>query len=141
MGVVLQKRRYTWLKYTCVACITLGIVVFQYGKINLRKDDEGENSMYGLLLLLLSLSLDGITGPKQEQLSALYQPSVHQQMFWTNVWACGYTLVGCLLSGQGREGLVFLMHNPQLGQYFVVFAICSVRSYSSRVSGLLCIQT
>ena len=114
-------------RYACVICITCGIVVFQYGKL-LGQSSSGENSVYGLGLLLLSLSLDGITGPKQEQLWAMYEPSVHQQMLWTNVWACGYTLIGCLISGQGHDGLVFLMHHPDLSQYFVVFAICSVRT-------------
>ena len=124
MGVLVRGKRYSMREYLCVFAITAGIALFQMGKL-VPKSQERENSSYGLALLFASLALDGITGPKQEMLCQTYKPSVHQQMMLTNVWAFIYTLLGCIVTGQGQQGVLYLMSNPALLGPLAIFSACS----------------
>lgn len=128
MGVLINKRQYQMKEYATVLCITIGIFIFQYGKqqsADKAVTGEKENSMIGIALLGLSLLLDGITGPKQEELKRNFRPSVHQQMFFTNLWAFAYTLCCALLTGQAMEGVFYIIANPELWGPLLGFSICS----------------
>ncbi|KAF1779354.1 UAA transporter [Phytophthora cactorum] len=105
MGVLIRRKKYTLRDYICVVVITTGIA-----------HAERENSTYGLLLLFLSLTLDGISGPKQEEIAHQLRPSVHQQMLNTNIWAVVYTAL---------EGFFFCMENPAILNSVFYFSVCS----------------
>ncbi|GAB9471348.1 Drug/metabolite transporter [Globisporangium polare] len=124
MGVLIRRKKYTVREYICVLLITIGIAVFQLGKAS-SKHAAQENSSYGLILLFLSLTLDGISGPKQEEISQTLRPSVHQQMFYTNLWAVIYTGAGALLTGQALSGFFFCVENPAILNSVFYFSICS----------------
>ncbi|KAI9911589.1 hypothetical protein PsorP6_009859 [Peronosclerospora sorghi] len=124
MGVLIRGKKYTIRDYICMLVITTGIAVFQLGKQS-AKHVERENSSYGLVLLFLSLTLDGISGPKQEDLAHRLRPSVHQQMLHTNVWAIVYTGLGALLTGQARDGFLFCRENPAILHSVFWFSVCS----------------
>ncbi|OQS03560.1 Drug/Metabolite Transporter (DMT) Superfamily [Thraustotheca clavata] len=125
MGVLIGRKKYALKEYISVFLITVGIVVFQLGKAASPSKQAQENSYYGLGLLFLSLTLDGITGPNQEFLSATYKPSVHQQMLNTNLWAVVYTAIGCIVTGQGIVGLNFCLGNPEIYSALFFFSVCS----------------
>lgn len=124
MGVFIRRKKYTLRDYVCVIVITAGIAVFQLGKGS-NKHAERENSTYGLLLLFTSLTLDGISGPKQEEISHQLRPSVHQQMYYTNIWAVIYTGIGALVTGQAFTGFWFCVENPAILNSVFYFSICS----------------
>ncbi|ETV80537.1 hypothetical protein H257_06794 [Aphanomyces astaci] len=128
MGVVLGRKKYSWKEYVSVILITAGIVIFQLGKDSSKgsgKQQQTENSVYGLGLLFVSLFLDGLTGSGQEQMVEQHKPSVHQQMLNTNVWAVIYTGIGCVITGHGIHGLNFCLANPEIYQSLLYFSICS----------------
>lgn len=127
MGVIIRKKKYSLKEYLTVFTITIGIALFQYGKLSGKASSmKEENSSFGLMLLFISLALDGMTGPKQEVLNAKYHPTVHEIMLYTNIWAFLYTLCGCIITGQGMEGLVYIMENAsELAMPLLGFAICS----------------
>ncbi|TMW65174.1 hypothetical protein Poli38472_009341 [Pythium oligandrum] len=124
MGVLIRRKKYTVRDYICVLFITAGIAVFQIGKAS-SKHATQENSTYGLLLLFTSLTLDGVSGPKQEEISHTLRPSVHQQMFYTNLWAVIYTGAGALVTGQAWTGFRFCLENPAILNSVFYFSICS----------------
>ncbi|KAL3666448.1 hypothetical protein V7S43_008696 [Phytophthora oleae] len=124
MGVLIRRKKYTLRDYICVVVITAGIAVFQLGKAS-TKHAERENSTYGLLLLFSSLTLDGISGPKQEEIAHQLRPSVHQQMLNTNIWAVIYTGIGALVTGQAFEGFFFCIENPAILNSVFYFSVCS----------------
>lgn len=132
-GVLFAKKKYSWREYLCVVLITAGIVVFNLSGTHKQGRD---NSTYGLVLLSLSLVLDGVTGSAQERLKARCKPTVHEMMFFMNSWALAYLTVAAYASGQGTAGLRFCMENPAvmssllgfslaatLGQNFIYFTI------------------
>ncbi|DAZ94816.1 TPA: hypothetical protein N0F65_012843 [Lagenidium giganteum] len=124
MGVLIRRKRYSWQEYLCVVLITIGIAVFQLGKQSSHKATQ-ENSTYGLFLLFTSLALDGVSGPKQEEIVATLRPTVHQQMFYTNLWAVIYTGIGAVATGQAYEGFAFCVANPRILNWVFCFSICS----------------
>nr|CCA17649.1 Drug/Metabolite Transporter (DMT) Superfamily putat [Albugo laibachii Nc14] len=147
MGVLLGNKRYSMQEYLCVVLITLGITMFQFGKMataSPSKHSTQENSMYGLFLLFASLTLDGVSGPKQEQLCQQLKPSVHQQMMYTNLWAVVYTGIGAIFSGHAFTGIRFCMENPTILQSIFYFSICSAMGQNfiyftiQRFSALTC---
>lgn len=123
MGVLIRRKQYQWKDYLCVILITTGIAVFQLGKTSSKPTKE--NSIYGLLLLFISLALDGISGPKQEEIAHQLRPSVHQQMFYTNLWAVIYTGIGAIITGQAFTGFWFCVENPAILYSVFYFSICS----------------
>lgn len=124
MGVLLRGRKYSLINYVCVVVITAGIAIFQLGKAS-AKHAERENSAYGLFLLFSSLTLDGINGPKQEEIAQQLRPSVHQQMLNTNIWAVIYTGFGAIVTGQALDGFFFCIENPAILNSVFYFSVCS----------------
>lgn len=77
--MLLYRRRFGRQKYVVVGLVTLGISLFM---LNGNKKGGGENSAYGLLLLLVNLLIDGLTNSTQDQLFALYPGYSGQQMMF-----------------------------------------------------------
>lgn len=63
LGVILGRKSYSKQKYLFVLMIVIGVVMFMYkeGKVN----KNTENAGLGELLLIMSLSMDGLTGAIQ----------------------------------------------------------------------------
>jgi hypothetical protein len=63
-GVLINGTKYPAVKYVSVFIVTIGIVVVNlYGE---RKEDNTATEIFPLLLLVLSLILDAVVGPRQE---------------------------------------------------------------------------
>ncbi|CAM9854998.1 unnamed protein product [Chrysoparadoxa australica] len=118
-GVLFAQKRYSIRDYTCVALITAGIITFNMGG---KQKTGKENSSYGLMLLALSLILDGVTGSAQERLKKACTPTVHEMMFHMNLWAFTILTLACVVTGQGLEGFKFCHQNPVILQHLIGFA-------------------
>mmetsp|Transcript_28322 Transcript_28322/g.39837 ORF Transcript_28322/g.39837 Transcript_28322/m.39837 type:complete len:314 (-) Transcript_28322:1973-2914(-) len=78
MGWFVEKRSYQTKEWIGAACITIGIVVFNLSRIQEKggeKDQQDQDSMYGLGLLALSLFMDGMLGACQGLLKRESQPN------------------------------------------------------------------
>ena len=89
--------------------VTAGIAVFQWKAEKSGKPGQ-ESNLFGICLLLLSLLLDGLTGPRQKAILSETKCSGTQMMLTCNVYALLLVLVGLFSSyGEGLEGLKFIM--------------------------------
>lgn len=63
LGLLVGNKTYAMKKYICVLMIVIGVVLFMYkdGKSNTEQDSSG----IGELLLVMSLSMDGLTAAIQ----------------------------------------------------------------------------
>ena len=114
-SMLINAKRYSWVKYTCVALMSLGITWFQFAGERKAKHGAlaaaaapaaGAGGLFvgeslGLLLLGISLCLDGITGPLQEVLKSEHHLSPMEQMLVNNIWATALMVVIALGMGQG----------------------------------------
>lgn len=114
--------RFSITETLTVLLITAGITVFRMAGKELS--NEG-NSVYGLLLLFGSLALDGATGVGQDRLNKQHRPSAFQLMFHLNFWVVLMLAVAVLVTGQGIEGWIFCVKNPQAALYIAMFSVSS----------------
>ena len=102
--VLFLRKQYSFMKYACVILMTVGIAMFQMsGKKKLATEGFGGEG-FGMLLLGVSLALDGITGPLQELLKAR-KLSNNQQIIVNNVWATLLMVVVAAFLGQLDYGV------------------------------------
>lgn len=69
---------------------------------------------FGVALLLVSLFLDGFTGPMQESVIEHYRPTVHQLMLGTNIAAIVWTFVCLVLTQTFVPAVNFLLLYPEV---------------------------
>lgn len=63
LGVLIGRKSYSLQKYLFILLIVVGVVLFMYKEGQTTK--ASENSGLGEILLILSLSMDGLTGAIQ----------------------------------------------------------------------------
>jgi len=124
MGVIVFGKKQDWIKYVCVLLVTSGICVYMWDEIS-HSTSGTQTSVYGIVLLLGSLALDGITGPFQDDLVKHYRPSAQAMMFYTNLWATIYTGIALIFTGQGVEGVNFVSTHPSVIPHIALFSVLS----------------
>merc|ERR1712226_1607670 len=99
-GIVLGGKSYSMIKYLQVVLVTLGVCVFNFGKS--KKKGGSSDSSYGLVLIIISLLLDAVTGGLQDKVkkrtkelnppkpgsTVAVKPTMHESMFWINFSGC-----------------------------------------------------
>lgn len=122
LGVLLGRKSYTLKKYLFVLLIVIGVALFMYkeGKVN----KSAENAGLGELLLVLSLSMDGLTGAIQERMRAAHAPSGQYMMLSMNSWSTIMVAIPLILTGEGKKFLQFTARHPELLQHLGSLAIC-----------------
>ncbi|PRP88931.1 Drug/Metabolite Transporter (DMT) Superfamily [Planoprotostelium fungivorum] len=114
MGLIVLGKKQTTTKYICVSLITGGIAVFMMAGGSGKHKAESSDSLYGLILLTLSLTLDGIIGPLQERVQSKYKPMPKHMMYYTNAWSSFFLFFILILTGDGINGLKFCSRHPEL---------------------------
>lgn len=124
VNVLWYHRKQTVWQYINVVFVTLGLIVFRYDVS--RTEGEG-SSHYGLFLLVVSLAMDGITGPSQEDLRNRYRPSSQQFILYCNLWGCIFLSLTLMATGEGLSGVHFILakENRSLAWSIVTFCVCS----------------
>lgn len=121
--VLVLRVRYPTSKYVVVLVMTLGISLFQGSKMLSSSGPSTE--MYGVLLLLASLVLDGVCGPTQERVHREFPCSNLAFMFLNNLHAVGVLGLPLLLTHQLVEGVQFCIDYPEVGKHVLTFALLS----------------
>ena len=115
-------RKYSLRKYVSVFIITSGIVrsptfppsriVFQMMSKKKRISQES-NSTFGLILLFLSLCMDGVCGMQQDVVVPRFKPSPLRLQQMLNVFGMLVSFATATLKGELRPGVQFLLRNRQ----------------------------
>ena len=123
MRIVTVGQRYTLQEYFQVFVITAGICSFMLFEDGAKSGKE--TSLIGLSLCIVSLILDGFTGPTQERINAQHKPSMAQMMFFLNFWAILFVLALLLITGQLWTGLRFFTSYPEVLPEVAIFSLLS----------------
>ena len=100
---------YVW-HCQCVLHYPFYVVVFQLMKTS-HKTSKEPNSFFGLLLLFLSLCMDGICGMQQDVIVPRYKPDALRMQQMLNVYGIAVSLITSLIWGELLPGLRFLFTN------------------------------
>ncbi|XP_054616480.1 solute carrier family 35 member B1 isoform X1 [Dunckerocampus dactyliophorus] len=87
LGVTILRKRYPMAKYLCVLLIVSGVALFLY-KPN-KSSGVADDHLFGFgeILLLASLTLDGLTGVAQDHMRSHFQTSANHMMLNINLWS------------------------------------------------------
>jgi UDP-galactose transporter B1 len=121
LGNALVGVKYRWHEYLIVLTITAGIALSQ------QSGGKGvkENTWFGMVLLFISLVLDGITGSHQHLFDREYKLSTHDLMLGMNAFALLYTSIALVFTGEGSRGLEYVISHPWLQQDIFLFGLAS----------------
>lgn len=134
LGVLIGNKKYSLQKYICIILIVIGVAAFML-KENKSKTTE-ESFGLGEILLILSLSMDGLTGAIQDRMRASSRPSAQQMMLAMNGWSTLILGVALITTGELSEfigftskypyiilNLVLLAFTGALGQLFIFMMV------------------
>jgi UDP-galactose transporter B1 len=121
LGVLVGRKSYPLQKYVFILIIVIGVVLFMYkeGKVN----KSTENTGLGEILLVLSLSMDGLTGAIQERMRAATRPSAQHMMLAMNWWSSVMLVAAIIVTGEGKEFLAFAFKHPELYWHLILLAL------------------
>ncbi|XP_006889376.1 PREDICTED: solute carrier family 35 member B1 [Elephantulus edwardii] len=129
LGVTLLKKKYPLAKYLCVLLIVAGVALFMYKPKKVVGMEE-HTIGYGELLLLLSLTLDGLTGVSQDHMRAHYQTGSNHMMLNINLWSTLLLGAGILFTGELWEFLSFAERYPAIIYNILLFGLTSALGQS-----------
>lgn len=126
-SLLLGGASYTMREYLQVAAIIGGTAVVSMGK---KKGGSSTSSTMGVVYIVMSLVLDGVTAGFQKRLktdtaAAGVKPKPYDFMFWTNLFMCVTAVVIAGGLGEINTGMAFCLGNPEIMSKIVKFAICS----------------
>ncbi|PJF16520.1 hypothetical protein PSACC_03714 [Paramicrosporidium saccamoebae] len=125
MNFVVYRRKFEWYKYVSVAMITAGVSGFML--FEKEGGRGGANSLYGLLLLLINLMVDGATNSWQDKMfidHRLYGP---QMMFFMHLFSSIFLFLYLLLNPWNHEfsaALAFARNYPTVRGDVALFGLC-----------------
>ena len=126
-SLLLGGASYEIREYLQVAAIIGGTAIVSMGK---KKGGGGSSSTLGIVYIMLSLALDGVTAGFQKRLKTEtakvgVKPKPYDFMFWTNLFMLATAAVIALGLGELQSGTAFCVANPEILSKIVKFAVCS----------------
>ena len=126
-SLLLGGATYTLREYIQVAAIIGGTAIVSMGK---KKGGSSASSVIGVMYILGSLVLDGITAGFQKRIKtetkkAGLSPKPYDFMFWTNLYMCLTALVVATGLGEVTSGMSYCTANPEIFTKIIKFAVCS----------------
>ena len=125
-SLLLGGATYELREYLQVAAIIGGTAIVSMGK----KKGGGSSSLMGVVYIVLSLVLDGVTAGFQKRLKTEtakvgVKPKPYDFMFWTNFFMMLTALVIATGLGELQSGTAFCVDNPEILSKIIKFAVCS----------------
>jgi len=126
-SLLLGGATYSVREYLQVAAIIGGTAVVSMGK---KKGGGTSSSTMGVVYIIGSLVLDGVTAGFQKRLKAEtakagVKPKPYDFMFWTNLFMFVTAAGVALVLGELTSGMAFCAANPEIYAKIVKFALCS----------------
>ena len=140
VGFFIERKSFLVKEWISAALITIGIIMFNFSRMNNQhQEQEGntgsstEDSVYGLLLLVFSLAMDGLLSACQNSLKSSSQrgagagagagkaggrryyrpPKALETMLWTNAYALLFLIPLSIWSGQFSNGIKLMNLSSQ----------------------------
>ncbi|KAF8926602.1 UAA transporter [Dissophora ornata] len=130
MNILLYRRQFPMYKYVCVALVTIGVSGFMLwapvDEHKMSKKGAVNSSLYGLFLVAINLTLDGVTNSTQDQIFHAFKVSGQQMMCIMNLCMSAYMTVW-LLNPWNPElvsAITFCQTHPAIIKDIIMFSIC-----------------
>ncbi len=140
VGKLFYRQNYEWYKYISVLMVCGGIGIFSVGKgfANVVEQTNPSlevsnvsNMITGVVLVVLNLSLDGVTNNEQDKLFKTLNTTSMQMMKYLNIWQAiylGLYLTGDLLIYKSTSNIIqafdMMSQSASLSIDIALFCIC-----------------
>ncbi|KAL8599769.1 hypothetical protein ACOMHN_040479 [Nucella lapillus] len=125
LGVLFAGKRYPVTKYFFVLMIVIGVALFIYKDDKASTASDSHTMGVGEMLLLVSLTLDGLTGATQDRMRGEHKTAATSMMFAVNAYSVLWLAVGLLLTGEIFEFVGFVGQFPYVIANILLFSVCS----------------
>jgi len=125
LGVLVGRKRYPLLKYLFILMIVLGVALFMYKDGASKASSGGGILGMGEILLLVSLTCDGLTGAVQERMKAEYSTKSGHMMKAMNLWSMAYLGLALIVTGEGWQFFSFVSRHPSVLWHMASFSVAS----------------
>jgi len=135
LGVLIGRKKYPLLKYLFVFLIVAGVALFMY-KDKPKSSTDSTILGIGEILLLLSLTCDGLTGAVQEIMKREHQTKSGHMMTAMNMWSILMLGAALVATREMFEFFSFVQKHPDilwqmsslsvasaLGQHFIFMCV------------------
>lgn len=142
---VIRGKRYPWQEYVAVLLLCGGVVLFTVG--GAKNKQQAENTTYGIIILAISLVLDGATGALEdrvvEELGWKHGEGTFDLMMFINLWSIPTTVIVMVCVG---DFSIFEMTTTQLtnlsmlgvaGSFGQVFIFYTLSNFGALVVAML----
>lgn len=123
LGVLLGSKVYPVRKYFFVSLVVIGIVLFMYKDGSPTKKQAESQTGFGVLLLLLSLMMDGLISAVQERMKAEHSTKSGHMMLNMNGWSVIFSGIVIIASGELFQCIQFLHRYPSTVWHISTFSI------------------
>ena len=128
---------YSFREYAQVFLVICGTAIVSMGKkkSNASIASSPPSSSLGILFIILSLVMDGVTAGvqkrlKREAMDSGSKPKSYDFMFWTNMYMMLTGLVVSTVIGDLSSGWIYCTENPEIWNLIVKFSLCSALGQS-----------
>ncbi|MCL4128401.1 UNVERIFIED_CONTAM: hypothetical protein GTU68_037634 [Idotea baltica] len=125
LGVMLGRKSYSWRKYLFILMIVIGVALFMYKDNASGGEKAGDGIGLGEILLLLSLTMDGLTGAVQERMISESKTKSGHMMLNINLWSIAYLPFALVITGELFSFMDFVQKFPEVLINMMIFSLCS----------------
>jgi len=123
--LLLGGATYEWKDYIFAVLIVAGAALLSGAR---RNGNGGSTSYVGLVCILVSLGMDGLTAGLQKRLKRTHvqvPPTTFDFMYFTSIAMLVVSLVVALITNDLVTGWQFLQHNPSVWGLILQVCVCS----------------
>ncbi|KMZ70613.1 UDP-galactose/UDP-glucose transporter 5B [Zostera marina] len=147
-GTLIMQKRYNGKDYLFALLVTMGCSLFILYPASSQSNpySERENTVWGMSLMIGYLGFDGFTSTFQDKLFKGYDMEIHNQIFYTTLCSCFFSLTGLILQGQLFSAIDFVIrHENCLFDVVLLSTVATASqffiSYTIRTFGALTFAT
>lgn len=128
LGVLLGNKAYPCYKFVFVFMVVFGVTLFMWNSEQHEYFDEHnpaarEGTRIGELLILLSLTMDGITAAIQERMRTEYMTKSLHMMSGINKWSIVFLGVALAYKGEMTDFIGFVSRHPSAVWEIISFSL------------------
>ncbi|XP_053408484.1 solute carrier family 35 member B1-like isoform X1 [Mercenaria mercenaria] len=125
LGILFAGKRYPHAKFLFILMICIGVAMFMYKDKKPTETEASHTFGFGEVLLIVSLTFDGLTGATQDRMRSNHKTGAYHMMLFVNLWSILWLAIGLVLSGEGIAFLGFVQRYPSVLPKMVTFGVAS----------------